>query len=237
MKSCLLPLVIFFVSLTFCPISRADANDAPAAELEKMKDQYKKSVATARADLLKAFDAKLKQVARSGNFAAVKELRAEKEQFQNNAKLPTVMVMKQPVAEYHQRIKKDCDALSAAYDNAVRHYTKALDLTKADSVNREWETFKRYNLPAAPTRPTSTPNGGLQIVAAFYGQNVSWLDVTDKITFATKGKNSWSANVRTSDLGDPVPGWNGTRTLLVRYTLDGKTAFKAVYEGHEITLP
>lgn len=236
MKPCLLLLVMVFVSLTSGRTFAADANDPSAAELDKMKDQYKKTLTTARSDLLEAFDAKVKEVAKSGNFTVVRELRVEKEEFQNSTKLPTALVMKPAVAEYQQRIKKDCDALSATYEKAVRHYTKSLDLAKADSVNKEWETFKRYNSPAA-AHTSPPPAGGLQIVAAFYGQNVSWLDVTDKIALATKGKTSWSAKVQTADLGDPVPGWSGTRTLIVRYTLEGKTGFKAVYEGHEIALP
>jgi hypothetical protein len=146
--------------------------------------------------------------------------------------------MKLPVAQYQQRIRRDRDALSAAYDKAVRHYTRALDLARAESINKEWETFKRYNFPAtADTHPGPDSATGLQILAAFYGQNVSWIDVTDKLALATRGKTSWSAKVQTADLGDPVPGWTGTRTLIVRYTLDGKTGFKAVYEGHDITLP
>jgi hypothetical protein len=239
MKPYLLLLAILSVSLTLCRTSRADANDPATAELERMKDQYKKTAATARADLLQAFDAKVKEVAQSGNLTVVKQLRAEKEEFQKEAKLPTALVMKPAVAEYQQRLKRDRDALSAAYDKAVRHYTKALDLARADAINKEWETFKRYNFPAAADTHPSPSSGasGLQILAAFYGQNVSWIDVTDKLTLASKGKTSWSAKVQTADLGDPVPGWTGTRTLIVRYTLDGKTGFKAVYEGRDITLP
>jgi hypothetical protein len=240
MKPYLFLLAIVCVSLAVCRPSRADTNDLPAAELEKMKDQYKKTAATARADLLQAFDTKVKEVAQSGNLTVVKQLRAEKEAFQKDARLPTALVMKPAVAEYQQRLKRDRDALSAAYDKAVRHYTKALDLARADAINKEWETFKRYNFPAAAADAHPSPSSstsGLRILAAFYGQNVSWIDVTDKLTLATKGKTSWSAKVQTADLGDPVPGWTGTRTLIVRYTLDGKTGFKAVYEGRDITLP
>ena len=82
------------------------------------------------------------------------------------------------------------------------------------------------------------PKGGkLQVVSAFYGQNVSWLDVTEKVRQAIKGKDKWSATVITKDWGEPAPGWSGTRTLVIRYVVSDKVLFKAVYEGKEITLP
>jgi hypothetical protein len=43
--------------------------------------------------------------------------------------------------------------------------------------------------------------------------------------------------VSTKDWGEPAPGFNGPRTLLVRYAVGGKVVFKTVYEGKEISLP
>ena len=86
-------------------------------------------------------------------------------------------------------------------------------------------------------RAAPPKDGRLQIVSAFYGQNVSWLDVTEKVRQATKGKAKWSATVSTRDWGEPAPEFHGQRTLIIHYTVGGKLQFKAVYEGREITLP
>ena len=61
--------------------------------------------------------------------------------------------------------------------------------------------------------------------------------MTEKVREAAQGKSNWKMAVNSNDLGDPVPGWTGPRTLLVRYSVDGKIQNKAVYEGKEIELP
>jgi hypothetical protein len=63
------------------------------------------------------------------------------------------------------------------------------------------------------------------------------IDVTEKVRQAANGKARFSATVNTNDLGEPAPGWDGIRTLAVRYSFAGKIGFKAVYEGKLITLP
>lgn len=81
------------------------------------------------------------------------------------------------------------------------------------------------------------PSSGARIIAAFYGQYVSWLDVTGKVRQAVKGKRRWSAVVSTKDWGEPALGFAGPRTLLIRYYARGKVMHKSAYEGKEITLP
>jgi hypothetical protein len=77
----------------------------------------------------------------------------------------------------------------------------------------------------------------IRIISAFYGQNVSWLDVTDRVRQATKGKRNWTVQVRTEDWGEPAPGFGGPRTLLIRYSVNGEVNFKSQYQGNRITLP
>lgn len=77
----------------------------------------------------------------------------------------------------------------------------------------------------------------LQIVSAFYGQNISWLDVTERVRRAVRGKTQWTTTVTTEALGDPAPGFNGPRTLIVHYQCGKKLLFKAAYEGNELILP
>jgi hypothetical protein len=121
--------------------------------------------------------------------------------------------------------KKLLTDLEAAQEKA----TKAKDLDEAVRIHNVHKSFE----DSKPLPPT----GKLQIIAAFYGQNVSWLDLTNKLREATQGRTRWSAIVNSKDLGEPAPGFAGPRTLMVRYSVGGRVRFKAVYEGKEITLP
>jgi hypothetical protein len=90
--------------------------------------------------------------------------------------------------------------------------------------------------PVTPSRQPSRA-GGTQVISAFYGQNVSWIDVTDKLRSWANGTATWSGVVNSRDLGDPAPGWTGQRTLIVQYMVNGRVLFKAAYEGKELSLP
>jgi hypothetical protein len=121
--------------------------------------------------------------------------------------------------------KKLLTDLEAAQEKA----TKAKELDEAVRIRNLVKDFEDSKPPP--------PTGKLQIIAAFYGQNVSWLDLTNKLRQATQGRTKWSAIVNSKDLGEPAPGFAGPRTLMVRYSVGGRVRFKAVYEGKQITLP
>ena len=122
--------------------------------------------------------------------------------------------------------KKLLTYLGAAQEKAA----KANELDEAVLIRDISKGYEEGTQPAPK-------DGKLQVVSAFYGQNVSWLDVTEKVRQSTNGKAKWSATVSTKDWGEPAPGWSGTRTLMIRYSVGGKVLFKAVYEGNEIALP
>jgi WD40 repeat protein len=95
-----------------------------------------------------------------------------------------------------------------------------------------------WGMPTRKVGANPKPEGNeIQVLAAFYGQNVSWIDATDKVRSMVKGKTNWSTEVNTADLGEPAPGFAGPRTLLVRYSDRGQTRYDAVYEKNRITLP
>jgi multidrug efflux pump subunit AcrA (membrane-fusion protein) len=120
--------------------------------------------------------------------------------------------------------KKLLSDLEAAQEKA----TKAKELDDAIRIRDFRKGFE-------DTKATSPEK--LQIIAAFYGQNVSWLDVTNKLRQASRGRTKWSAIVNSKELGEPAPGFAGPRTLIIRYSVAGRIRFKSVYEGKEITLP
>lgn len=142
--------------------------------------------------------------------------------------------MKTAATQHAQAIRKACEAMEAAYDKAVRQYTKDLKLDKASAIKTEWEVFKSRGRTGAPTLSVPAP---IVIHAAFYGQNVNWVDVTDKLREIVRDKHQWSTVVNTADWGDPAPGYTGPRTLIIRYTNDGVTKSKWAYQGDKLAIP
>ncbi|GIW92841.1 MAG: hypothetical protein KatS3mg110_0882 [Pirellulaceae bacterium] len=227
-KSSLVCCLLLFQSLCW-----SDEVDPVQAELDKAKASYESAIETSESKLLDAFDTKIAAVAATGSLAGVRLLLAEKDAFLKEGKVPLSPTMREAVSEYYREVRKARDALELAYGKAIREYTKSLQIEKADSIESELAAFKEMHRSAvaADARPR------IEIIAAFYGQNVSWIDVTDKVRAAVGRAALWSTVVRTSDWGEPAPGWTGTRSLLVRYSVNGKVMFKAVWQGEVITIP
>lgn len=148
---------------------------------------------------------------------------------------------KKAVADYDRALKKAQDAFDANAEAARNKLLTELmaaqeKAAKANQLDEAVLIRDLRNGYEAGDHP-SPRDGRIVVVSAFYGQNVSWLDVTGKVRLATKGKPKWSAVVRTTDWGEPAPGFAGPRTLIVRYITGGKVLFKSVYEGQEIVLP
>jgi hypothetical protein len=219
--------------VTFVGIRGEDA-DVVGEELVKAKTALDDAVQKANSTLAEAFAAKVKEVAVTGNLDSVKKLIADKESFEAEGKLPTSRDMKAAASQHQQSIKKAREAMDAAYDKAVRQYTKDLKLDKADSTKTEWEVFKTRARVRTPTISSAAP---IVIHAAFYGQNVNWVDVTDKLREMVRDKYEWATVVNTADWGDPAPGYTGPRTLIIRYTIDGVTKSKWAYQGDKLAVP
>jgi len=120
--------------------------------------------------------------------------------------------------------------LLADLETAQTSATKANQLDEAVLIRDVKRAYKAASEPA----PLMTD---IIVIAAFYGQNISWLDVTDKVREAINGKSRWSTTVETKDWGEPAPGFGGPRTLMIRYSVDGKDMFKATYQGKVVTIP
>jgi hypothetical protein len=80
------------------------------------------------------------------------------------------------------------------------------------------------------------PRAGIEVITALYGQNISWLDVTDKVRKAIGNKDKWSTFVKTKDWGEPAPGFTGPRTMIIRCRVNGKISLQLNYEDKEIKI-
>lgn len=148
---------------------------------------------------------------------------------------------KEAVADYDRSIKEAEEAFAAETAAARRKLLTELETAqeKAAKANDLDDAVLIRDLRRAYEEGTdpAPEDGTLRIVSAFYGQNVSWLDVTEKVRRAAKDKAKWSATVNTNDWGEPAPGFAGPRTLIVRYAEGDEVRFKAVYQGQKISIP
>jgi hypothetical protein len=68
---------------------------------------------------------------------------ADKKAFETDGKTPTSQTMKASLADFQSAMKKAHEGMMAAYEKAVREYTKALEIDKAEAVNSELDAFKK----------------------------------------------------------------------------------------------
>jgi len=213
---------------------RGEDGDVVAQEVEKAKAALDEAIQKANIALAASVDLKIKEAAATGNLDTVKKLIAEKEAFEAEGKVPASRDLKTAAAQHTQAIRKAREAMEAAYDKAVRQYTKDLKLEKATATKTEWEVFKARGAAGTPTVSAPVP---IVVHAAFYGANVNWVDVTDKLREMVRDKLQWSTVVNTADWGDPAPQYTGPRTLIIRYTVDGVTKSKWAYQGDKLAIP
>lgn len=119
--------------------------------------------------------------------------------------------------------------LSTSLKASLEKATKAGDLDEALAIREFGRKLEEKVTPPAADK--------IQIIAAFYGQNMSWFDVTEKVRKATEGRSRWVTKVSSTDWGDPAPGFRGPRTLIIRYSFAGKAGYRTCYEGKGFAIP
>jgi hypothetical protein len=155
----------------------------------------------------RCFVALVAALAASGVFAA--------DANEDTAKRPTSPKAKSAIRDYDDAVAKATEAfqqevgaarkkLLADLDEAQKRATLADVLDEALAI-REFK--KKIESEEAAVRPDDSgagpakgaQPGRLTVVAAFYGQNVSWLDVTAKLRARANGRAKWSTTVNTKD--------------------------------------
>jgi len=232
----ILIVTCLLVGSILLPVRAEDAPDAISTALEKAKVSYAEALGKAGEGLVASFQKEIAKAAADGNLTKVKAISAEKDAFELHGATPSIITLKLASSTYEQQVRKARQELDAAYTLAVRDLTKAMKFDKAEAAQVELE-FLRSGGKNDKSVSGKGDDSKLIILCAVYGQNASWLDVTAKLEDLTKNKSSWSAIVDTKDWGEPAPGWSGTRSLVVRYSLNGKIGLKSSYQGQEIKLP
>lgn len=118
-----------------------------------------------------------------------------------------------------------------AYKDRLAEVTKSGDFDKALAVKARIEELEK-ELEGDPKLQPKTP---IRIVAAMYGVNQSWLDVTDTVQDAIYKKKQ--VVVSDAVFGDPAPEYQPGNTLIIRYERKGVFHSVAIYTGKPLLLP
>jgi tRNA A-37 threonylcarbamoyl transferase component Bud32 len=117
--------------------------DPIKAKLDKAREVYEADYEKLRKEMLEGFQEKEDAARKDGNKKVVDQVKTEREAFENRNQLPRVVAS----APYEQGLKKAVVAMEAAYDVAVKEYTKAKEDAKARSVEEELKQFKKDATP------------------------------------------------------------------------------------------
>lgn len=170
LPSLLLALATWFAALN---IATAESDEI---DLQSFKNAHRLELAAAAETLKQGFDQEIERVADTGNFAAVKALRTEKNRFTDAGALPTSDGMQSHKADYLQNRKLAAGKLHKAYTAAIAELTKQRQFERAEFLEAEMNAFvqrERVMLgleEAAPSRPaapraTAINNATPQILA------------------------------------------------------------------------
>jgi hypothetical protein len=137
----LLNLMLFTLGLSVVSAATARSADAIAEELQRAKDEHAAAVGREKEVVDFAFDQAIKATAATGKLEAVKTLMEQRKAFAADGTLPASELLQPAVATYRRNLAPIHQALLAAYDKAVKDYTRALKVQDATRVQKEGEDF------------------------------------------------------------------------------------------------
>ncbi len=155
MRTLAISLTLFVLAVD---LVQAQSSDPIQAALAAAKQGHQQAVQAARSDLVKAFEAAVKEIAATGDLNGVKALLSEKDAFDAKGQLPSAPKLENAVTAY-RKLRQQADAdLTAAYQAAVKQYTMALKIEEATAVDREFQDFREgiqdSSAPATGTTPS-----------------------------------------------------------------------------------
>jgi hypothetical protein len=140
----------------------APAGDPISAGLTQAKVTHAETLATAKADLVKAIDARISSATQAGDLKLVTGLNAARATADSNGSIPPDVKDAAVVGakiHYDAVVKTANQTLSNAYQSAIREYTKAGKIELAQGVQAEFEAAQaQLGAPAGvAARPQSEP--------------------------------------------------------------------------------
>ena len=126
--------------------------DAPGLVLDRAKSDYQKAVDDAKKAYVQAFDAKITAATDAGNLTAVTKLQAAKTAAEADAALPEGFndpALLTAKSRYGLAVQAANVKLAQAYRDAVRNFTRARSIEKAQAVQAEFDATGLGAMPAA----------------------------------------------------------------------------------------
>ena len=243
--SIMLRVFLLSVGLFFAPLGIAFAQepDEIKDKLDKAKQAYTQAAERARQDLYDAIDKKEESARSSGNKKLVDQIKAERKAYEESGKLPKVI----PATAFQKAMSTARAPLDAAYQSAIKEYTKARKDDEASAVEAEWKKFKEggalVRTKVMPVTFVGKPLAGWSLKEIHTGIYV-FPDRGYKITDVPKELAGGTMLVRNSTEskhwlrpGAVSAGADGDVFLLVRYRwlgneeIDSETFAKFIAEG------
>lgn len=138
--------------LAVAPLARPD-DDPIRARLDKAKGAYETASDRLRKEATAWFDRREDLARKDGNKKALDEVKAERQAFVTAGTLPSTVPVK-----LKQGYESAAGALTAAYERAVKEYTKAKQDEEAEAVEKELAALKKGNDPPALKEPKGVKN-------------------------------------------------------------------------------
>jgi hypothetical protein len=172
------PICTAFVFIFAAGPLLAQAQEDPVkTTLAAAKKKHSEVVAAAKLALIKAFDERIKEAASAADLPAVKELIADKEEFQAAGSVPAHPKLTEDVVRYVGGRRAAASELYKAYQGGIRSYTTELKIDKAIALETELRDFVSAEQNAiligkVPSltghKPTVKLKGTKENFAAFY---------------------------------------------------------------------
>jgi hypothetical protein len=148
-----------------CSLALGSQDDPVKKDLARAKDAYDATVEKLRKGLLGALDAREKAARDRGDKKAVDGVKAEREKLKPAGEPPWSMM----AAASRGELQKARGQLEAAYQRAVREYTKSSKDAEAAAAEKALDEFKRTASAGSPFAAKKLPAGPVKEGAVFEG--------------------------------------------------------------------
>jgi hypothetical protein len=206
-------LIALALGTATCVTARAD-DDPAKAKLDDAKRQYREQVEKLRQTVLDALEKKEAVARDKGDKKAVDQVKAERDAFTDRDVAPKSMA-----GDYGKDLARARAAMVAAYEAAVKDFTKAKKDDEAGKAEEELKAFRKEI-----TAKSGTSTNANDLVGTFQGQSGSG-GFTETWTIAKDG-GKWSVKGMFKKDDKEVGAFHGQD---YRY-VNGVLLFKQIYD-------
>jgi len=230
-------LAAFLLGAVCSSAAGADGEDPVKVRLNRAKADFEADHSKAKADIVAQLDQKLEAAQKAGDLAALKKLRAEREDFLDRGDLPRSV----PTTAYFATGKKTAERMALAFGQARKEYTQAGKIDEADSIDKELDAFLKSggsrvaaNLPkATPSQTNAFGNAKVRFISAEYGVDGKNINVTERIVELLAQEKSIMVDVT---LFQSDPAVHVSKSLKLKLQIGDQTLELTIPDGGKLKL-